>query len=361
MALMGVFAHTELMLDREDAEVPGPVEFPSRIDRWHGWVDARRTRLEAARTTSPTVGFAFDAFSYDTDTGAPILAAALGFRVFLLQVPYALVFVIIAGYISDWTGRDPKSFFHGRGITKLTADSVSSAAHLSGWTRFIALFFALYALFLGARSFLKVVNIVHALVWHVPRTRLAHANRAAVVLIGMITVLLALSVAIAELRKRNVVEGVFALALYTLGPFAVWWLASCKLPHRPTPRIALVPGAALFAVAAELLHAATVIWFPHYIASKSAVYGAIGVSIVLLLWAYFLGRIITLAAVFNAALWVRFGPDGSDPIRFTRPSWRLPIFDNRFTHIWNFFFTEETDEQDAGPGDEEVGDDAAPP
>jgi hypothetical protein len=42
--------------------------------------------LEEARGTSPTVNFAFDAFSYDTDTGAPVLAAALAFRVFLFQV-----------------------------------------------------------------------------------------------------------------------------------------------------------------------------------------------------------------------------------------------------------------------------------
>jgi uncharacterized BrkB/YihY/UPF0761 family membrane protein len=189
-------------------------------------------------------------------------------------------------------------------------------------------------------------------VWHVPRTRLKHANRAAVALIGVITVLLALSVAIAELRKRNVVEGLFALALYTVGPFTVWWYASWRLPHRRVPRVALIPGAALFAIGAELLHAATVIWFPHYIASKSAVYGTIGVSIVLLLWAYFLGRIITLAAVFNAALWVRFGPDAAHPIRFTRPSWHLPVFDDRFTRIWNFFFAEPQDSS-AGKDDPE--------
>src|SRR5690242_4803949 len=101
MAFMVDFAHTEVMLDRDDAQVPASVVAPSRTHRLRGWVDARRTRLEAARTTSPTVGFAFDALSYDTDTGAPVLAAALGFRVFLLQVPYALVFVIIAAYISD--------------------------------------------------------------------------------------------------------------------------------------------------------------------------------------------------------------------------------------------------------------------
>jgi uncharacterized BrkB/YihY/UPF0761 family membrane protein len=336
-----LFAHTATVQNTPESETPAEVEAQSRFMRLQGWVRGRRDRLEAARTTSPTVGFAFDAFSYDADTGAPVLAAALGFRVFLLQVPYACVFVIVAGYLADLTGRDPTSFFHGRGITKLTANSVSSAAGLSGWTRFSALVVAAYALFLSARSFLKVVNIVHALVWDVPRTRLSRTNRAAAVLIALITVLLAVSLAIGALRQRNVLGGVIALALYTLGPFLLWWYASWRLPHQAVPLIALAPGAALFGIGAEILHIVTVIWFPHYIASKSAVYGTIGAAIVLLLWAYFLGRIITLAAVLNAALWARFGPDAEHPIRVTRPSWHLPIFDSYFTRIWNFLFTSE--------------------
>jgi membrane protein len=325
----------------EDVGEPEEVVAQSRFMRLRGWARGRRDQLEAARTTSPTVGFAFDAFSYDTDTGAPVLAAALGFRVFLLQVPYACVFVIVAAYLADATGRDPTSFFHGRGITKLTANSVSTAAGLSGWARFGALVLALYALFLAARAFLKVVNIVHALVWDVPRIRLARTSRAATVLIGLITVLLALSVAIGALRQRDAVGGVFALVLYTLGPFLLWWYASWRLPHRAVPRIALAPGAALFAIGTEILQIVTVIWFPHYIASKSAVYGTIGTAVVLLLWAYFLGRIITLAAVLNAALWARVGPDAERPMRLPRPSWHLPIFDSIFTRTWSFLFTSE--------------------
>ena len=79
---------------------------------------AHRGRTPARRSragTSQTVDFAFDAFSYDSDTGAPVLAAALGFRVFLFQVPYVCVFVIIAGFVADLTGTNVTSMFHGRG------------------------------------------------------------------------------------------------------------------------------------------------------------------------------------------------------------------------------------------------------
>lgn len=294
-----------------------------------------------ARSASTTVGVAFDALSYDTDTGAPVLAAALGFRVFLFQVPYVSVFVIAAGAVADLTGRDPGSFFHGRGIVGLTAHGVSNAAALSGWARVSALILAVYALFLSARSFVKVVNIVHALVWGVPRTGLARASRAATVFVGLVTILLALALAIDALRRRDPVAGIFALVLYTIGPFTLWWFVSWWLPHRPCPLIALAPGAALFAVGTEVLHVVTVVWFPHYLESKSEVYGTIGVAIVLLLWAYLLGRIITLAAVLNAALWARFGADSAHPLPLRRPSWRAPLIDDKLSRVWTALFGDD--------------------
>jgi uncharacterized BrkB/YihY/UPF0761 family membrane protein len=255
--------------------------------------------------------------------------------VFLFQVPYALVFVIGAGFLADMTGRDVESFFHGRGVTNLTAHGVRTAADLSGWARVTGFLVALYALVLSARSLCKVINIVHALVWDVPRAHLARATRVALVFIALVTLLLAASIAIAPIRRENVFASVLALALYTLGPFVVWWLVSWRFPHQPCPPIALAPGAALFAIGVGLLHVATVVWFPHYVASKSEVYGTIALAIVLLLWAYLLGRIITLAAVLNAALWARFGSEVA-----ARPRWHVPLFDEVFGRVWTFFLGE---------------------
>jgi membrane protein len=298
------------------------------------------------------VGFAFDALSYDTDTGAPVLAAALAFRVFLFEVPCVLVFVIVAGFVSDVTGRDITSSFHGQGIPHLTALSVSSAAHLSGWARFSGLVVALYALFLSARSLVKVLNIVHALVWNVPRRAMRGANRAAILFIGITTLLVALSLAIDTVRGESSVGGVTLLILYTFLPLAAWWWVSSRLPHRDCPLIALAPGAALFAVGLELLHVVTVVWFPRYIKSKSDLYGTIGISLVILLWAYLIGRVITLAAVLNAALWRRFGAEAAQPVQVRRPQWRVPLVDDKFSRIWDAMFG--SDEHGDG---EETGDD----
>ena len=80
-----------------------------------------------------------------------MLAAALGFRVFLFQVPYVCFFVIIAGFVADVTGRSIDSMFQGQGIASLIAQSVASVASLSGWARYTGLVVVAYALFLSAR------------------------------------------------------------------------------------------------------------------------------------------------------------------------------------------------------------------
>jgi membrane protein len=302
-------------------------------------VHGRQQQLEEARGTSPTVGFAFDAFSYDTDTGAPVLAAALAFRVFLFQVPYVCVFVIGAGFVADLTDRDIESFFHGQGITRLTAESVASAAEISGWARITAFVLAAYALFLGARSLIKVLMIVHALVWDTPRSKLKNATRASLGFIALVTALVGLSIVAVGVGDRFTFGLVLTLAIYTIAPFLVWWYASTWLPHRECPLIALAPGAVLFAIGMEALHIATVVWFPHHLDSKSDVYGTIGVSLALLLWAYLLGRLVTLAAVLNAALWQRFGFDSPHPIRIRRPKWwHIPLADEYIDRAWKALF-----------------------
>jgi uncharacterized BrkB/YihY/UPF0761 family membrane protein len=105
----------------------------------------------------------------------------------------------------------------------------------------------------------------------------------------------------------------------------------------------LAPGAALFAIGVEVLQIVTVVWFPHYLASKSEVYGAIGIAIVLLLWAYLVGRIITLAAVLNAALWARFGPESAHPIALRQPAAHVPLIGDRLNHVWTALFSEPKD------------------
>ena len=195
---------------------------------------------------------------------------------------------------------------------------------------------------------MKVLNIVHSLVWDVPRTKLVSANRASLAFIGIVTVALALSYVVAAVQERSSIGGVPALILFTLVPFLGWWYVSWRMPHRNCPLIALAPGAALFAIGTEILYVVTVVWFPNYLEGKSELYGTIGLSVAFLLWAYLVGRLITLAAVLNAALWRRFGADSSHPIAFRRPAWKVPFLDDKLSRLWARVFgnTNEHDTND---------------
>jgi len=200
---------------------------------------------------------------------------------------------------------------------------------------------------LSARSLVKVMNIVHALVWDVPRKRVVSATRGGLAFTGVITVLVGLSLAIGKVREHTAVGGLVLLLLYVAAPFVAWWFVSWRLPHRTCPLIAFAPGAALFGVGFELLHLTTVLWFPHIVESKSQVYGTVGLALAMLLWAYLLGRIITLAVVLNAALWSRYGADSAHPISVPRPAWRLPVADETASRVWTSLFGDDEPPPDA--------------
>jgi len=306
-------------------------EQPSRIERLRAAADHARGVIEEKRETSPTVSLAFDAFGHDTEAGGPVLAAALGFRVFLFMVPYVGFFLIVFGFIGDITDRSPQEMFHTRGIAQLTAKGISTGHDLSPWTRATAFVLVTYALFLSARSFVKVLRIVHMLVWRVPPTRLVHTTRATLVFIATVTFGLGISGVIELLTNRVVVGGVVALVLYIFVPFALWVVVSWWLPHGDCDIIGLVPGAVVFAVGVEILHVFTVVWFPHSLESKSEIYGAIGTALALLFWAYLLGRLMTFAAALNVALWRRRESNPSEPPEFLV---RTPVIGDLIRAVW---------------------------
>jgi uncharacterized BrkB/YihY/UPF0761 family membrane protein len=317
----------------DDVPQPAPDRRTYR-QRVQARVQKERQRLEAARGESITVSFAFDTFSYDSDTGAPVLAAALGFRVFLFLVPYVWFFLIVGGYVSDIFNLQARTMFRGGGIAHLAAKSVATTAGFSEGKRAIVLLLVAYALFLSARSFVRVLYIVHTLVWAVPRSKPTRPNRAALLFIVIVTVAAGLAGLIDRLSHQVALGAVGVALLYTVLLAGGWWYITWWLPHRNCPLIALLPGATVFAIGGIVLQIVTVLWFPRYLDGKSEVYGTLGVAVAILLWAYLLGRLMTLAAVLNASLWARFGAESDHPIEFHRPSWRVPLVDDRFGRFW---------------------------
>jgi uncharacterized BrkB/YihY/UPF0761 family membrane protein len=269
-------------------------------------IDRTREKVEAKRPESRFLDTALSAFERDVAAGGGVLAGAVAFRVFLFMIPYVFMVVVIFGLGASAADEDPGRLARNAGIGGVAAKAFSGIGDLSTGERIVTFVVVGFALILATRALIKVLRIVHALVWHTRAGKPPSMMRAVGVLVLVVTFALAIATLIGKVRTETVVGGLVATLLFACIPFAVWLGVSWYLPHAPdVPWTALVPGAAVFGIGMEVLHLVTVYWIAKQVEHKTDTYGAIGFALALLLWAYLLGRLITTAAVVNETLWTR--------------------------------------------------------
>ena len=280
------------------------------------WLASEQIRvqeeLETRRQRSGMVDAGFLVRELDARVGGGILAGALAFRLFLFTVPVVYVVFTALGVASRALGHDPAQLARNAGITGILASTVVKVEEQSAWTQIPLLLGAVVAMFITAGSLPKALYVVHWLIWRVPRVMPAGlVPRLAV--IGFTLFASALGVAVNDVRNASGVAGaVITVLLTTALSFAGWWWVSWKLPHAPASARALIPGALLMAVGADVLQLLTTYWIGHLVARKTSTYGAVGIALAVLLWVYFLGRIMVASAGPNAALWYRRGNRATD-------------------------------------------------
>jgi uncharacterized BrkB/YihY/UPF0761 family membrane protein len=265
---------------------------------------------EARRPRSAVIDVAIRSIEHDAEVGGGIMAGAVAFRIFLFFVPFVFFFITVFGLIADAFNRQPRELASDTGIAGLLADSITTVGDQSFWSRLTILVVSGFALVLGSRSLIKVLHLVHLLIWRLPRARPRNRVKATGGLILALLLNLIIVQLLNRLENRSFAGWVVGTALYMVFPAALWLLASLKLfPHPPEADWRdLLPGALLVGVGVEALSIFTVVWISHSFESKSETYGAIGGSLSLLLWAYVLGRIIAAAPVVNAMMWRRGHP-----------------------------------------------------
>ena len=233
-----------------------------------------------------------------------MLAAAVAFRVFMFLVPYALVMVTGFGLASSAAGQSPEDAARSAGIGGLLAKAVASTSTMSLADRFVVLTAGAVALAFTSRSLVKVLWIVHELIWGVRRSP-RPTTRGGLILIAGTTVLFGVADLVVWLGSQSIGLKLVAFVVLFLALAGAWFVASWWLPHGDCEWWALLPGAVIVGVGVALLHLVTITYIAHEVSRKSATYGAIGLSVALLLWTYFLGRLITASIAANAALWQR--------------------------------------------------------
>jgi uncharacterized BrkB/YihY/UPF0761 family membrane protein len=267
-----------------------------------------RERLEAARPRSKLLNSLFGVAEHDVGTGGGVLAGAVGFRLFMLLVPYSFVVVATLGFVAGRSDESPSEVASNFGAAGLAATAVKGLADKSFWTGFLALAGGVVALLLAARAAVKTLRIVHGLIWGVGPPKGRGSTRAALGLILVVTVGLALARAITGIGGYLV--HILSLPLLVGIPTGLWLAVSLRgLPHAEgaTWRDVL-PGAIVVGIGVEALHLFTVVWIVRLIENKSESYGVLGTALALLFWAYVLGRVLTLSAVVNASRWYQAHP-----------------------------------------------------
>jgi len=298
--------------DPQVPELPEPASRPTRKEQFKAQ-QARMTaraadvkeRLEAARPRNPAIDAVLRTIERDTASGGGVLAGAVAFRIFMFMVPFVFLLVGVFGIGSSAADQDPQTLAKKAGITGIVAKSLSSVGDLSLTERIVYVVVIGFATFLATRALLKVLRIVHALVWHVRAGRFERPARASLALIGIVILAIGLSALVGVLRGQSFLLGLVASILYAAIPVALWVFVSWHLPRAEVPWTALIPGAVLLGIGLEVMHLVTVYWIARYVESKTETYGAIGFAIALLLWAYLIGRLITTSAVVNESLWTR--------------------------------------------------------
>ncbi len=289
---------------RAPADPSHPGE-PNRRDRVTARVAQARKRLEDARPDNPALDAVFRTVKHDAETGGGVLAGAVAFRLFLFMIPYGFVAVVGTGFAATAQHDTPEQLTNTAGVGGLLAKSVAGSTKLSGGHRWVALIGGVFALVLAARTVVKVLRVVHALIWRVPVTPAKRLTTSAFVLIATVTVGFGFAILVAHARSESLVGGLVATVFFVLIPAGAWLFVSMYLPHEDVDWRALVPGAVFVGVGFEILHLVTVYYIPVELSHKSATYGAIGTALVLLAWAYLLGRFLTASAALNAALYHR--------------------------------------------------------
>jgi uncharacterized BrkB/YihY/UPF0761 family membrane protein len=297
-------------------ETAAPV---SRRERTRRWVDERRAeaerlaeRAQAERGRHRSVDAVFEMADRDGEVGGGIIAGALAYRLFIWLLPLALVTVAGLGIAADASSESPKQAAKSLGMQGLISSSIASAADSPN--RWYALVIGIPILVWATRSVLRVLIGAHRLIWTDDRSQAPKPKLLpTLLLLGVFLGFGVVSAAASAIRAWSPGAGLLVTLVAIVPYAALWVLVSDRLPHRGAPWIALVPGALVFGLGIEVLHAVVAYFITPYAFAKQGTYGALGLAAALLLTLFMVSRLVVAAAVVSATLWERRTRVGSAP------------------------------------------------
>jgi uncharacterized BrkB/YihY/UPF0761 family membrane protein len=241
----------------------------------------------------------------DREGAGTLVASALAFRLFLFFVPLTLFVVGVVGVLASWF--DLHELNNNAGLSGALAEQMNTALSQPNSTRWIAIVAGFSGMAWAGRSLSRVLVASSCLAWRLPvitKASLRVIGSVAALLIGMVFVW-----AVVNRVRRDLGVGVASLSFVAaLAIYALAWMAmSMLLPRATRDPSALLPGAVLVGAVLAGMQALAQLYLPDKLGRASALYGAIGTTVVTLGWFFFLARAMVFGMSLDAVIYERFG------------------------------------------------------
>jgi uncharacterized BrkB/YihY/UPF0761 family membrane protein len=255
-------------------------------------------RLELESAKRGWVRTLVNAYEADRNRGGGLLAGGLAYRIFLWELPAALVLVSVLGFASSASGRAPEDVARSAGLSGAVVATVATAVqetHQSWWLLIVGLVLMVWA----GRSAVRALQVVSEIAWSERDSAHRSSIKAALLFSGIALGFLVLQ-ALLSSRSHGVVLSLvgWVLSLLVTGAICIWVMT--MLPHGGRRWLVVVPGALFFAVIVRLMAVASVVYFAPKIGRVDDLYGGLGIAIVILLFLYLIARAFVGGAFVNA-------------------------------------------------------------
>lgn len=290
---------------------PEPIGDDSLEERiWRRYERAIRRRLfdvsesaERRRGNSKLIDSAFMIWERNRLLPASLLVGALASRIVIYLVPlFALVIFSFGLY--DFGSESAGEAARSAGMPGLFAEAAQDSTSMDEGLRIAAIVATAWATLYAANSLGRLVRRSTALVWGVSYTKLERAWLLPFTVVGLTLLAWGFTSLSVTVEEWNFDLWVGAAIFGAIVLTCFWLVVSRRLPHSPDAKRwgDLVPGAIFMGLGVVGLRLALVIYFAPAVDSLSERYGSIGLGLVMLTWAYWLGMIVVGSAEINAAL-----------------------------------------------------------
>jgi len=271
-----------------------------RLARWAQRARILRSRVEAARARHASVDFGFRVVDLDSSIGGGLLAGALAYRLFVLLLPVALLFVSGLGLYADTADKSPDEVARDAGLHGLIASQVAASA--SSGSRLVVFILMLPALLYALVKLYRAIAVVHALVWLGSGRGVRITGRGVGLLGAALLLNLCAASIVGWIRREDELGGLTALLVYVVLVGGAWLVVSRELPNRGDRWTALVPRAALLGAGLLFVNLFNVYVTTRLVDERADTYGALGIAAALLFSLVLVGRLMVTSAELNASL-----------------------------------------------------------